>query len=53
VVDDLEASLAALRAEGVDAVGELENFVFLDSPTLPVPTFLADTFLAEDPRHAA
>jgi hypothetical protein len=52
VVDDLDASLAALESAGVKAVGELEHFVLLDPAAFPAPTFLADQFFAEDPRNA-
>jgi methylmalonyl-CoA/ethylmalonyl-CoA epimerase len=50
VVDDLDASLAALEENGVKVVGELEHFVLLDPSVLPAPTFLADRLLPEDPR---
>jgi hypothetical protein len=50
VVDDLEASVAALADVGVGVAGELEHFVALDPSKLPAPTFLADRVFAEDPR---
>jgi hypothetical protein len=50
VVDDLEASLAALEVVGVKAVGELEHSVLLDPSVLPAPTFLSDRLFPEDPR---
>jgi hypothetical protein len=50
VVDDLDASLAALDAAGVRAVGELEHFALLDPSALPAPTYLGDRLLPEDPR---
>jgi hypothetical protein len=52
VVDDLDASLAALDQAGVRAVGELEHFVLLDPAVLPAPTFLSDQLFPEDPRTA-
>lgn len=51
VVDDLAASLAALEDAGVKPVGEFENAVLLDPSVLPVPTFLSQELLPEDPRR--
>jgi hypothetical protein len=52
VVDDLDASLAALAAVGVAPVAELEHGVLLDPAVLPMPTFLSDSYFPEDPRRA-
>ncbi|HEY1278121.1 MAG TPA: hypothetical protein VGF22_00515, partial [Acidimicrobiales bacterium] len=52
VVDDLDASLAALAEARIGAVGELEDLVLLDPSALPVPTYLGARLLPEDPRLA-
>ena len=50
VVDDLDASLAALAEAGIRAVGALDDMVLLDPAALPVPTYLGERLLPEDPR---
>jgi hypothetical protein len=53
LVDDLDASLAALRAAGVATAGRLEHCAFLDPEALPLPTFLCDRLFDEDPRSTS
>ena len=50
-VADLPAALAALAAEGVEAVAEVEGLAYLDPAATPVPTFLCQALLPEDPRR--
>ena len=50
VVDDLDRALAALGDAEVHPGRSFENFVLLESPALPAPTFLSDGFLLGDPR---
>jgi hypothetical protein len=50
VVDDLEDSLSALADAGIAAVGQLDDMVLLDPAALPVPTYLGNRLLPEDPR---
>jgi Glyoxalase-like domain len=50
-VPDLAAASAALAVEGVDVVAEVEGMALLDPTALPIPTFLCQELLPEDPRH--
>jgi hypothetical protein len=49
-VADLGAARAALTTEGIDAVAEVDGLVLLDPSALPIPTFLCEQLLPEDPR---
>lgn len=50
-VADLAAARAGLAAEGVEVAAEIEGMVLLDPSILPIPTFLCQELLPEDPRH--
>jgi hypothetical protein len=52
-VDDLGAALEALAARGIRAVNEVDGMPLLDPSALPIPTFLCEELLPEDPRHDA
>ena len=51
VVDDLGDALDALARAGVRSVAALEHAVLLDPAAVPVPTFVCDGLLPEDPRR--
>jgi hypothetical protein len=50
-VSDLDAAQAALAGQGVEAVAEVDGLVLLDPSALPIPTFLCEQLLPEDPRR--
>jgi hypothetical protein len=50
-VPDLSAARAALAVEGLDVVAEIEGMALLDPSVLPIPTFLCQELLPEDPRR--
>jgi hypothetical protein len=49
-VADLPGAIAALAAEGVAVVAEVEQLAYLDPAATGVPTFLCGDLLPEDPR---
>jgi hypothetical protein len=51
VVENLADAVAALGEVGVRPVATLEHMVLLDAAAGPVPTFLCDELLPEDPRR--
>lgn len=50
-VDDLDAALDALAAHGVRPTATVDGLVYLDPTAMPVPTFLVEDLLPEDPRR--
>lgn len=52
LVEHVPDALATLEARGVRAVGTRGGMTYLDPRALPVPTFLVDELLAEDPRRS-
>src|SRR5205814_5645570 len=52
-VDDVTEAMARLESRGVRANATIDGMVFLDPAALPVPTFLVQNLLADDPRHGA
>ena len=52
-VADLDKARAALATHGIEAVAEIEGLVLLDPSALPIPTFLCEELLPEDPRREA
>ena len=52
-VDDVTDALARLEPHGVRPVATIDGMVYLDPAALPVPTFLVQELLPEDPRRGA
>lgn len=52
-VDDVADALARLEAHGVRQVATIDGMAYLDPAAVPIPTFLVDDLLPEDPRRVA
>ena len=50
-VDNLDGALARLASQGVRSTARIGQMAYLDPSALPIPTFLVEELLTEDPRH--
>ncbi len=52
LVNNLAEAVSDLASHGVCPVAQIAGMAYLDPEAVPIPTFLVEALLVEDPRHA-